>query len=145
MYSIAEQIAAQAAARGWASVLSFDAFETNIETGVIYPPDQFILTYDYNLTPTVKNGVVLSWRSEVMFALGRKAEAAGTSASVTETHQQKYERRLKALTEELVAGLLALQCATGYTLTMQPMVVQPNKYDTNIDFVYTRVTFAATA
>ena len=83
MFDIAEQIQAQAAARGWASVLSFDAFETNIETGAVYPAGQYILTYDYNLTPTMRNGVVVAWRAEVMLALGRKAETTGTVASVT--------------------------------------------------------------
>ena len=143
MYSLPEQIAAVATARGWVPVLAFDNFEANIETGeTVYPAGVCVLTYDYTLQPTLVNGRVTAWRGEAMLALGRKAETT-TSAEISETHKQKYERRLKYLSEELVAGISDLSCASGHTVALQPIAFQINKFDTNIDFAYTRITLTS--
>lgn len=67
-------------------------------------------------------------------ALGRKREET-TVSSLDETFEQKYDRRLLDLSEELVSILQELSCKEDIEITRCQIAYQINQYDLNLDLV----------
>jgi hypothetical protein len=62
-------------------------------------------------------------------------------ASLDETSQQKYDRRLSELTLELALAAHDFACTNGYKVQFSPMEYEVNLFATNIDFVVCEITF----
>ena len=64
-----------------------------------------------------------------------------SEASLDETYWQKYQRRLKELSQSLLTIIATIQCANELETTAFEIRFDINKFDTNIDFVVANITF----
>jgi len=90
-------------------------------------------------------GIINSKYTEIIYAgdlyLGRKFEVAGTVSSLDETNIQKWDRRLQYLASTLASTIGLFSCQHELDVSGISMRQEINRYDTNIDFVATLVTF----
>ncbi len=102
--------------------------------------DQLILTFYHQASvPFNQANGPQDITYNCVFALGRKYEAEGTESSLDETFEQKYDRRLKELSQLLEPMLTTIACENELLLGDMTMTYDLNKFDTNIDFVVTSI------
>lgn len=147
MIDLIAEINAMCLTNSWRSAFGLDEFEKNIATSEGYAAGEKVLAFEAYYTPTVVNTKTTqeSWR--VVASLGRKFDPSYTAdafqtatASLDETHQQKYDRRLASLVSEFVANFAALACALEFDISFGEIGFDVNMFDTNIDFVTSVIT-----
>jgi hypothetical protein len=125
---------AYATLKGYHAVYGFNNFESNIQTIRDYQPDEYCFIFDFKADPTWGNNVIQEIRYTCLLMLGRKSDLAGTQASLDETTQQKYDRRLKDLAQGLALLIKDVACTNALLVESSPISVDINVFDTNIDF-----------
>jgi len=128
------------ASRNIAFIWHIDEYYANIAASTPYAAGQLILVVDLLPTPDVKNGKIADITYSGMVMLGRKFEVSGTVASLDETALQKYDRRLQALSADLVSLMNTFACDNTLQLTFGQLDYVFNLYDSNIDFVVSQNT-----
>jgi hypothetical protein len=148
MTDLIDEINTMCGVNSWICAFGLDAFEKNIATSQSYAAGTIVLAFEAYYTPTIKNTKTIneSWR--VVASLGRKFDPTYTAtdyqtstASLDETHQQKYDRRLYELATLLVSNFAALACTLDLDLAVGEIGFDVNMFDTNIDFVTSQLTF----
>lgn len=103
-----------------------------------YEAYDMIMCADLRLTPVFNESSVQDVTYTGTIALGRKREE-NTQSTLDELFHQKYERRLKDLTEILVSMLEEFMCSEGIDVRRCEISYRINVYDVNIDFVSANV------
>lgn len=140
-FGFIQAIKAFAISKGWHFVLKFDDFDANVSVQKGYTNGERVLTCDVKPKPTYSSGRIISVEYLSLLSLGAKFDSNGVVASLDETHAQKYERRLDDLTFELAYAIGEFACSNELDVSVSSMEIDPNLYDTNIDFVTTTATF----
>lgn len=133
---------AEAIPRGWLFIYGNDQYANASEIMQDLSADQLVLVADLNVSPVYgKEGGI----NDVVFnggvMLGQKREAA-TESNLDENLEQKYDRRLKNLTETLFISLGDFTCQYGYSITQINARYDINKFDENLDFIAATITFS---
>ena len=105
-----------------------------------YFPNDLVLTADFTSQPTIKNALVTEIRYNGIIMLGEKENDSGYKASLDETMQQKYNRRLLRLMTLLTDFIGQFACDNELDITVNNFRVDINRFDTNIDFVVMELT-----
>lgn len=118
-----------------------ESFANFLSDKKIYKAYDLILCCDLYLSPRYnENGIVdVVYRGKL--SLGRKKEEC-TQATMDELFKQKYDRRLKDLTELIVNILNELVCSEEVEMLSNDIRYVINQYDANIDFVSANVNLA---
>lgn len=103
-----------------------------------YDAYDMIMCADLRLTPVFNEISVQEVTYKGTIALGRKREE-NTQSTLDELFHQKYERRLKDLTEILVSIFEELMCSEEIYVRRCEISYRINVYDVNIDFVSANV------
>ncbi|MCK9281337.1 MAG: hypothetical protein M0P71_12000 [Melioribacteraceae bacterium] len=142
-FTILSVIKDYATTQGW-HFLSGNNFNQNYEASQnTYNPGDLVLTADFDAIPIFGEGNSISEiRYTGIIALGRKVEDDDlTRSNLDETFWQKYELRLEALMTLLSTAIISIGCENNMTVQDVRFRMELNKFDTNIDFVVTPVTF----
>lgn len=105
-----------------------------------YSTNEIILVADFNCVPTYTNSKITELRYVGTIALGQKRETT-TESSLDETPIQKYDRRLKSLSNLLTTILGDLSCQNELEIVNANMRYDLNSFDLNADFVAISLTF----
>lgn len=100
----------------------------------IYNAYDLIMCADLRLSPSYGDSGIENVVYSGIISLGRKKEEM-TQATMDEFFQQKYERRLKELTELLIAVFDEFVCSEEMEMLRCDISYRINSYDSNIDFV----------
>jgi hypothetical protein len=101
--------------------------------------NEHVLFVGFNYIPEFQAGKVVNVQYSGFMMYGRKCETS-TSAELDETHQQKYDRRLKSLTSGLSLIIGALICNYDLELKNQIEISEViNQFDENLDCVQTNI------
>ena len=111
-----------------------DVYYANISASTEYADGQLILVVDLKPTPIMSGVKVSEITYSGLFMLGRKFDSDGTHASLDEDQLQKYDRRLLALSAQLVSIAAQFACSNELELTIGAMDYLFNTFDSNIDF-----------
>lgn len=106
----------------------------------VYENYDLILCADLSLTPDFNEFGRVSYNGTL--ALGRKRELTDyeqTVSSLDETFEQKYERRLLALTQALFGLINEIQCNEDGEILSCSMSYAINRFDLNADFVLANI------
>jgi hypothetical protein len=111
-----------------------DAYRNAIMDQSIYAANDLILVCDLQFSPVFGENSLNEVQYNGTIALGRKREIASV-ATLDETFEQKYDRRLMELSNLLTELLLSLQCEHNFVIDSAQMSYALNEYDLNADFV----------
>lgn len=135
-FGFIEAIKLAAENKGWKFYLGIDNYYENAVLKDEMANGDIALVVRSNATPTwsgLSTGDI-TYSNRVM--IGRKFDPDGLSASLDETYQQKYDRRLKDLETELDTFLKTFKCDNELDLgTHSGYQHGINLFDQNIDFV----------
>lgn len=135
-FGIIEAFEALAESKGWKFVYGIDAYYRSIETtNINLDAGQYVLVCDYKATPTYNHGKITEISYTCLMMLGSKTDSNGTVANLDETSLEKYDRRLKLLSQSLALALGSFSCDNELDLTPFEIIVQQNMFADNIDFV----------
>lgn len=124
-----------AEAKGYKFLYGIDRFYRNEGAAQEFTNGELILIADFRVDPTFNSGAKFSTlRYTCLLMLGRKFDADGQAASLDETSQQKYDRRILELMSALGAFIVDFKCANELEAISAPMEPFINAFDTNIDF-----------
>jgi hypothetical protein len=129
-----------ATSKGWHGVYGFNNFESNLQTIRQYSQDEYCFIFDFKADPVWGNNVIQEIKYTCLLMLGRKSDLAGTQSNLDETAQQKYDRRLKELSQGLALAIKGIACNNGLLVESSPIAVDINVFDSNIDFAITQNT-----
>ena len=117
-------------------------FYQNIEASQYeYAKDQLVMGADFNAAPSITTaGALEEIRYTGSLALGRKFEDT-TESSLDESTIQKYDRRLKELSQILTSIISTIMCENELDVEGLDIRFDINRFDTNIDFVVCSITF----
>jgi hypothetical protein len=111
-----------------------DAYRNAIMDQSIYAANDLILVCDLQFSPVFGENSLNDVQYNGTIALGRKREIASV-ATLDETFEKKYDRRLMELSNLLTELLLSLQCEHNFVIDSAQMSYALNEYDLNADFV----------
>ena len=114
------------------------AYQNAIMDQSIYADNDLILVCDLQFSPVFGENSLDEVQYNGTIALGRKREVSSVS-SLDETFAQKYDRRLKELSNLLTELLLSLQCEHNFVIDSARMSYSLNEYDLNADFVSSEI------
>jgi len=104
-----------------------------------------ILIADFTAQPNLVNGTVQETRYSGLLALGQAFDIEdGTvtyQSTLDETYQQKFDRRLYQLSNELVEIIGDISCENELTTENITFKLDINQFDVNADFVAATITF----
>ena len=104
-----------------------------------------ILIADFTAQPNLVNGTVQETRYSGLLALGQAFDIEdGTvtyQSTLDETYQQKFDRRLYQLSNELVEIIADISCENELTTENITFKLDINQFDVNADFVAATITF----
>jgi hypothetical protein len=133
---------AEAIPRGWLFIYGNDQYANASEIMQDLSADQLVLVADLNVSPVYgKEGGINDAVFNGGVMLGQKREAE-TESNLDENLEQKYDRRLKNLTETLFISLGDFTCQYGYSITQINARYDINKFDENLDFIAATITFS---
>jgi hypothetical protein len=134
-FKLVDELRDFAADNGWL-FYNGDNFYVNIDADAEAQDGQLILWLDVNATPGRAKGNRLN-RIEYTgsISLGRKFDDDGTPASLDESFDQKYTRRLSPLLTLLSDAIKEFTCANELQVESENYIYDINRFDTNIDFV----------
>lgn len=133
-FDIIGALEAHALASNWLFTYGVDNYYKSAQSIGEYAPGKLIMIADFRATPTIKNGRVTSVSYNCLVMLGRKFDADGLTASLDETCDQKYDRRLKELMQLLAGALATVACGNSLEINAGEMIVNINQFAENIDF-----------
>ena len=142
MFDIVGKLRTFAEAKGWIFIYGNDQYANYHAT--MGDLDKLVLVVDLNGSPVYsKEGSIEDMVFTGGIMLGQKREAESeTESSLDETMIQKYDRRLKYLTETLFISLGDFGCANGYSITQLNARFDINKFDESMDFIAATITLS---
>ena len=114
------------------------AYQNAIMDQSIYAANDLILVCDLQFSPVFGENSLDEVQYNGTIALGRKREVS-TVSTLDENFEQKYDRRLKELSNLLTELLLSLQCEHNFVIDSARMSYSLNEYDLNADFVSSEI------
>src|SRR4030042_619625 len=90
-----------------------DAYANALADSTTYTENKLILIADFNAVPDIQAGTVVNVKYSGVMSLGMKTEdndGVVTESSLEETPIQKWDRRLKYLSQQLAVVIGALAC-----------------------------------
>lgn len=117
-----------------------EQFVNALSDGLVTTSGKKIMIANFTLIPAYGSGTVVSVRYSGTISLGEKKETT-TESSLDETPQQKYDRRLKALTTLLATDIGTIACDNDLEIISCNMRYDLNSFDLNADFVSATVVF----
>jgi hypothetical protein len=133
-YGIIGAFEEYAQSKGWHNFYGIDTFYRSAATVQQYNPGELIFVYAFRATPTKVNGRTTEITYNCLMMLGRKFDETGEAASLDETSQQKYDRRLKELMQLLDIAIGEIACNNELEVTPGEIVPDINQFAENIDF-----------
>lgn len=107
--------------------------------------ESILLVFPFVENADIANSIIHSWSASTQLWLGRKFDTSsltGTFSQLDETERQKYDRRLKALREDIETYIKAVFCGEpGLELTSARIVREINQFDENLDFIVAEIAF----
>jgi hypothetical protein len=123
-----------ALSQGWIFEYGVNNFYKSATTVQEFQNGELIMIADFRAQPTIKNGRTTEITYTCLIMLGRKFDSTVEAASLDETSEQKYDRRLKELMQLLANAIGQVGCDNELDVTVGDMVVNINQYAANIDF-----------
>lgn len=133
-YDIIGALESYALSQNWLFEYGVDQFYKSIQSNQQYDPGKIIMIADFRAQPTKKNGRTTEISYTCLIMLGRKFDDNGQAASIDETSEQKYDRRLKELCQLLDIAIGQVACDNELDLTVGDIVININMFSANIDF-----------
>lgn len=124
----------------WIFVYGNDSFANALVDQNKYLPEQIILVADFTCLPVIEGSKIQSMTYTGVMALGQKCESI-TKSSLDETPIQKYDNRLKDLSQLLTIAIGQISCDNEMEVSGLNMRFDLNKFDLNADFVACSVNF----
>ena len=119
--------------RGWQN---FNLQQANLADG-----DKVLLLFPASVTPVIEGGMWSRHRVNTRVFLCRKSETS-TVSSVAETDLQKYELRLREMTEDIDSFLNEfLNCQEGVEAVSLRYYHEVNQFSISADYVGVDITF----
>ncbi|MCX8016248.1 MAG: hypothetical protein N2692_03070 [Patescibacteria group bacterium] len=140
---IIEHIKAYATTKNYLPIIGTEYYQSLIGNKIIPSKNQIILLFDANVKIEVNRNKPQGYSYDVTFAVGRKFED-NTHANLIENFEEKYNNRLKDLTDILTSSIIEFACAYGYELSDLTVLLQLNRFSQNIDFVAAKATLTYT-
>lgn len=120
-------------------IMGESGYVNAVADATVYENNELILVADLRLDVTFGGAVVQTTNYNGMLALGRKREidefGTRTVATLDETVEQKYDRRLKYLSEQLCNILKEITCENEGEIVRCSLRYDINQFDLNADFV----------
>lgn len=121
--------------QGWNFLFSLNEFENNLSNLFNDAEGINTLICDVKETPSIENEVVTSVNYECLLMLGRKFDPTLlTNSNLSETHKQKYDRRLSELRVDLIGLMKKFGCTHDLRVFDNEIYYEINVYDSNADF-----------
>lgn len=117
-----------------------DAYINAVADMNVYADSDLILIADFTSAPSFTGGRVTGNTYTGVLALGRKTETYTTS-TLDETWEQKYDRRLKSLSQTLASLIGDIACENEFEISNVTFKLDINKFDLNADFVAATISF----
>jgi len=107
-----------------------------------------ILIADFTAAPVIVNGVIQETTYAGLLALGQVIDYdelgdESTRATLDETYQQKIDRRLLDLSNDLATLIGVVACDNELDITNLLFKLDINQFDLNADFVAATITLVA--
>lgn len=116
------------------------AYSNALADANTYGDSEQLLIADFTCDPEITGGQVVRMIYNGVISLGQKRETT-TESSLNETPIQKYDRRLKDLSEQLAEIIGELACDNELEVTRCSFRFDLNQFDLNADFVAATVSF----
>lgn len=142
-FGIVEAVKAECLANDWHFILSFSDFESNIQSDLDNADGKNLLVFDCGVSPSRHLGRTEKIDYDCRVFLGRKFDPnSDTSAELSESHAQKYDRRLHSLLLDIDTFLNNLICNNDLTSSSESIRFKINDMDLNADYVAMDVVFS---
>lgn len=115
--------------------INADLSRLEIKTGDI------IITALFTASPEYSDGVINKITYNGVLSCGIKIDLTGEVASLDETYQQKYDRRLLSLMGILSNAISDISCNNSLDVTGVKLLAMINRFAENIDYIEGTVTF----
>lgn len=126
--------------KNWTFIYGSEDFQNALADQKKYCPEQIILVADFTCLPVIEGSKIQSMTYTGVMALGRKCEYI-TKSNLDETPIQKYDTRLKELSQLLAIAIGQISCDNEMEVSGLNMKFDLNKFDLNADFVACSVNF----
>ena len=133
-FDIIGAIETYALSQNWKFIYGFNDFYNSAASIQEYQPDEMLLIADSKDLPRIVNGRIVEIEYTCLLMLGRKFDDTGEAASLDETFEQKYDRRLKELKSLLAIAIGQIACDNELEVTAGEIITEINQYASNIDF-----------
>jgi len=124
----------------WVFIYGNDSFANALTDSHKYLANQKILVADFSCLPVIEGSKVQSMTYTGVMMLGQKCEAI-TKSTLDETPIQKYDNRLKELSQLLTIAIGQISCDNEMEVIGLNMKFDLNKFDLNADFVACSLNF----
>lgn len=140
-FELITKLSEYATAKGWIFI-NGDEYYSNADADVEIAAGQLVLRVDLTATPTRGIGNRLTKINyNGLIGLGIKVDSDGKQADLDESFSQKYERRLKFLSQTLAMEAQSIACVNNLQIVSEQYIYAINRFDMNIDFVYGTINF----
>jgi len=116
-------------------IWQYDQFYANIEASQAYIPEELIMVVDLKPSPIFSGNKIAQINYSGLFMLGRKFDENGIGTNLDEKAIEKYDNRLKELSQLLISHLATFKCSNELDVVVGQMEYIINLFDSNIDFV----------
>ena len=120
-------------------IMEENGYVNAVADATMYENNELILIADLRLDVTFGGAVIQQTNYNGMIALGRKREVdefgTHTVSSLDETYEQKYDRRLQYLSEQICQILKEITCNNDGEIVRCSLRYDINQFDLNADFV----------
>jgi len=124
----------------WIFIYGNEAFANySIDQNKIYP-EQRVLVADFTCLPTIEGSKIQSMTYNGVMMLGQKKEYI-TDSNLNESPIQKYDTRLKELSQLLTMAIGQISCENEMEVSNLNLKYDLNKFDMNVDFVACSLNF----
>jgi hypothetical protein len=122
-------------------IMGTESYVNAVADGIQYEDGQLIMLANFNAIPVISDGRVTKTSYPGLLGIGRKRESDESVSSLDETYKQKYDRRLRELSNLIVEIISEIACS--YELDVQNINIkfEINNFDLNADFVMATLTF----
>jgi len=139
-FGLVDKLRDYCTAHNWVFIYGNESFANALTDSHKYQPNQKILVADFSCLPVIEGSKVQSMTYTGVMMLGQKCEAI-TKSTLDETPIQKYDNRLKSLSQLLTIAIGQISCDNEMEVTGLNMKFDLNKFDLNADFVACSLNF----
>lgn len=124
-----------------------ESYVNSVIDSEVYKNNDLVMILDLTETPYFQNKRIYKSVYQGVVALGRKRETdvlnpwIETESSLDETFKQKYNNRLKDLSNKIKEYLQSISCEYDFDILDLVLSYDLNKFDLNADFVIGTISF----